>query len=175
MGTYAIIPSLIDPNGKLVNYTVTVQDGILGVTPATLTVCALAANKTYDGTTAATVTLTDNRLEGDKLTVTYQTATFSDDNCGQAKTVNVAGIAATGPAAANYLLPGPYVHHDGIDRPGAPHHQRQPPNQGIRNGRSDVDLPNPQREPGNGGQPQRRLESRTRGRIREVIPSTREL
>jgi hypothetical protein len=34
----------------------------------TLTVAATAASRTYDGTTLASVTLSDNRVEGDLLT-----------------------------------------------------------------------------------------------------------
>ena len=37
------------------------------ITPLTLTVSATGVNKVYDGTTAATVTLTDNRVAGDSL------------------------------------------------------------------------------------------------------------
>jgi hypothetical protein len=40
VGGYAITPTLIDPDGRLGNYSVTVQNGSLTITPATLTVTA---------------------------------------------------------------------------------------------------------------------------------------
>ena len=38
VGTYPIIPALLDPDGKLSNYSVSVVNGTLSITPATLTV-----------------------------------------------------------------------------------------------------------------------------------------
>lgn len=67
-----------------------------------LTVSAAGQNKTYDGGTNATVTLTDNRVAGDNLTDTYASASFSDKNVGNGKTVSVSGITLSGPDAVNY-------------------------------------------------------------------------
>ena len=53
VGTYAIVPTLNDPNGKLVNYAVTLQDGSLTVTPASLTVVAVSQSRTYGSTNPA--------------------------------------------------------------------------------------------------------------------------
>ena len=69
-----------------------------------LTVVASGQNKAYDGTTNATVTLTDNRLTGDNLTNVYTSASFSDKNVGNGKTVSVSGISLAGPDAGNYGL-----------------------------------------------------------------------
>jgi hypothetical protein len=74
------------------------------VAPATLTVTATAVNKVYDGTTAATVTLSDNRVSGDMLTVSYTSAAFADKNVGTAKAVSVNGISISGADAANYTV-----------------------------------------------------------------------
>ena len=57
------------------------------ITPRPLTVSATGVNKVYDGTTAATVTLSDDRVAGDVFTDTYATATFADKNVGTGKTV----------------------------------------------------------------------------------------
>jgi hypothetical protein len=89
------------------NYTLanTTYDTKANITLRTLTVTASAANKTYDGTTAATVTLSDNRIAGDSFTVNYTSATFTDKNVGTAKTVTAAGISiGNGSAATNYQL-----------------------------------------------------------------------
>src|SRR6185369_17033603 len=51
-------------------------------------------NRVYDGTTSATVTLSDNRVAGDSLSDSYITATFANKNVGSAKTVSVSGTDA---------------------------------------------------------------------------------
>src|SRR5581483_7495558 len=67
-----------------------------------LTVTASAANKIYDGTSAASVSLSDNRLAGDSLSAGWAMAAFSDANAGVGKTVTVSGISLSGADAANY-------------------------------------------------------------------------
>ena len=78
--------------------------GDLMVNKADLTVSADGQSKIYDGTSAAVVTLSDNRLAGDVLNDSYATATFADQNVGSGKTVSVSGIVIGGPAAGNYQL-----------------------------------------------------------------------
>ena len=77
---------------------------ILTVTARSLTVTATGVGKIYDGTTNATVTLSDNRLAGDNLTDNYVSAYFADPNVGTNKPVSVAGISLGGAAAGNYSL-----------------------------------------------------------------------
>ncbi|MFO1476152.1 MAG: YDG domain-containing protein [Verrucomicrobiota bacterium] len=85
------------------NYNLTFANNLTGViTSRTLTVTATGVNKNYDGTTAATVTLSDNRVAGDSLTTSYTTATFSNRNAGAGKSVSVSGIAISGTDAGNY-------------------------------------------------------------------------
>ncbi|HTB83338.1 MAG TPA: YDG domain-containing protein [Candidatus Sulfotelmatobacter sp.] len=72
------------------------------ISSRTLTVVASGVNKTYDGTTNATVTLSDNRIAGDNLTNNYSAAGFSDKNVGNGKTVTVTGLWLTGSDAINY-------------------------------------------------------------------------
>ena len=75
------------------------------ISKATLTVSATGVNKTYDGTTAATVTLSDNHLGSDVVTESYTGASFADKNVGTGKTVSVSGISISGGTdAANYNL-----------------------------------------------------------------------
>src|SRR5207247_7577811 len=71
-------------------------------TARALVVSATGVNKVYNGTTTATVTLSDNRVAGDSLSTSYSSASFADKNVGTAKTVSVSGIAVTGTDAANY-------------------------------------------------------------------------
>jgi 6-phosphogluconolactonase (cycloisomerase 2 family) len=73
VGTYPIVPVLVDPNGKLVNYTVTSNNGTLTVTPALLSVTAANATRQYgDPNPAFTGTITGIK-NGDNITATYST------------------------------------------------------------------------------------------------------
>nr|WP_229219264.1 YDG domain-containing protein [Duganella sp. BJB1802] len=74
------------------------------ITPRVLAVTANAAGKVYDGTTAASATLSDDRIGGDVLTVTGGTAAFADKNAGAAKAVSVGGVTLSGADAGNYRL-----------------------------------------------------------------------
>ncbi|MFL5493448.1 MAG: beta strand repeat-containing protein, partial [Gemmatimonadales bacterium] len=75
-----------------------------GITVRTLTVTATAQNKVYDGTTAADVTLDDDRVTGDAVTLSSVSAAFDTRNVGNAKTVTVSGVATAGADAGNYIL-----------------------------------------------------------------------
>jgi hypothetical protein len=86
------------------NYTITSNTAEFTINKRTLTVTATAASRTYDGTTLASVTLSDNRVEGDLLTETSTSATFSDRNAGSGKTVTVTGISISGTDVGNYVL-----------------------------------------------------------------------
>ena len=101
-GNYAITAGL----GTLsaANYDFTYTAGTLTISPAVLTITASATSKTYDGTTLATVTLGDNRLAGDTLTITHAPAHFADKNVGSNKVVSVSGILVGGAAAGNYTF-----------------------------------------------------------------------
>ncbi|MEK7075675.1 MAG: YDG domain-containing protein, partial [Patescibacteria group bacterium] len=87
------------------NYSLTqpvLNDGVIA--PATLTVTATGVNKVYDAGTTATVILSDDRVLGDVLTLGY-TASFSDKNVANGKSVSVSGISITGGVdAGNYTL-----------------------------------------------------------------------
>src|SRR5262249_31095131 len=74
------------------------------ITPRALAVSASGVNKVYDGTVAATFSLTDNRVPGDALTTGYTAAAFADKHVGTAKPISVTGITVTGPDAINYTF-----------------------------------------------------------------------
>ena len=87
------------------NYNVTFGSANVGtITARTLTVIATASNKVYDATTTVTVILSDDRVAGDSLTVSFTSANFSNASVGNGKTVNVTGISLTGTDAANYTF-----------------------------------------------------------------------
>jgi len=91
----------------IANYTLapTTATDTANITARTLNVAATGINKPYDGNTTATVTLGDDRLVGDILTLNYTLAAFIDPNVGTGKIVNVSGISISGGAdAGNYSL-----------------------------------------------------------------------
>ena len=73
------------------------------ITPLAITVAAIAANKIYDGSTTAAVTLSGG-LAGDAISFSDTSANFADKNAGAGKTVTVAGISASGADAGNYAV-----------------------------------------------------------------------
>jgi filamentous hemagglutinin family protein len=75
---------------------------IANITQRALNVTAIGSNKIYDGITTDAVTLADNRIAGDVLTLSNTGANFSDKNAGIGKAVNVSGISVTGTDANNY-------------------------------------------------------------------------
>ena len=86
------------------NYTLTQPTTTANITARTLTITAKGVNKVYDGTANATVTLSDNRVSGDVLSVSYAAASFADKNVGNGKVVSVSGITISGTDSGNYVL-----------------------------------------------------------------------
>ena len=82
----------------------TTNAATLTLTPRPLTVSATGVNKTFDGTSNATVVLSDNRVAGDGFADTYASAYFTGTNEANNVLVTVTGIAISGPAAGNYSL-----------------------------------------------------------------------
>jgi hypothetical protein len=87
------------------NYAVSQPSGLTAeITARALTITATGVNKTYDGTTDATVTLADDRISGDIFNASYAVAAFDDENVGTAKQVSVSGINISGTDAGNYTF-----------------------------------------------------------------------
>ena len=83
------------------SYTITIS-------PKTLTATASASNKTYDGLTSATTTLTFSGLVGSETLGQTVASTFSDKNVATGKTITVNSITladgTNGGLAANYSI-----------------------------------------------------------------------
>ena len=105
-GTYTIVPSGL--SGQ--NYAITYLNGALTVNKAPLSAVTgiTANNKTYDGTTAASLNTANaaftGMIPGDTLKVVSASGSFSDKNAGTGKTVNITGITLGGADADNYSL-----------------------------------------------------------------------
>ena len=101
-----------DGTGLAANYSVTAPASVTAaITPKLVTVNGLAvADKTADGTTAATIT-TPGTLAGLvandalKLDATSASAKFAQSAPGIAIPVSVTGLTLTGADAGNYLIP----------------------------------------------------------------------
>ncbi|MBT0571085.1 filamentous hemagglutinin N-terminal domain-containing protein [Curvibacter sp. CHRR-16] len=90
-------------------YDISYATGSVTITPATVTVSgASAANKTYDGTTSASVSGgTLSGLVGSETLTLTQSGSFADKNAGNGKTVNTSFAIADGSnggLASNYQL-----------------------------------------------------------------------
>jgi trimeric autotransporter adhesin len=95
-------------------YTASNTPGLLVVAPAPLGVSGITAhNKTYDGTTAATLETSGAALvgviPGDTVTLNSSgaTGTFATKNAGTGITVTVSGLLLEGADVANYSLAAP--------------------------------------------------------------------
>jgi uncharacterized protein YfdQ (DUF2303 family) len=86
------------------SYSYVYSDNTADITPYALTIGAIAQSKVYDGTTDASVTLGDDRIAGDDLTLSSTDADFSDKNAGTGKTVIVSGLGLSGADAGNYTF-----------------------------------------------------------------------
>ncbi|MBS1504119.1 MAG: hypothetical protein JST32_18770, partial [Bacteroidetes bacterium] len=95
------------------NYTLTQPTGLTAnITPATLTITGItASNKTYDGTTAASLSgsaALSGVFSGDVVTLGGSgSATFASKNVGTGISVTVSGYSISGADAGNYTLTQP--------------------------------------------------------------------
>jgi filamentous hemagglutinin family protein len=91
--------------GVATNYTLVGGTDAVNVTALGITVSATAANKVYDATNAATVTLSSSGVLGnDQVTFSDTSATFNNANAGNGKTVTVSGISTSGTDGGNYTI-----------------------------------------------------------------------
>ena len=81
-------------------------DLTISIMNSSLTASVIASNKTYDGTTTATITACnlDGVSLGDAVNCSVASANFSDANAGTNKTVTATGITLGGADAGKYTL-----------------------------------------------------------------------
>jgi len=91
--------------GAATNYIFNTADtGTLTITPKALTAIAVADNKTYDGTAAASGTINLTGIVGADDVMASGSFSFADADAGNGKTVHVTGITLAGTAAGNYRV-----------------------------------------------------------------------
>ena len=86
------------------NYVLTQPTTTANITARSLAITAKGVSKVYDGTTNATVALTDNHVSGDAVTNSYASAAFTNKNVATNILINVYGLAITGTDSGNYAL-----------------------------------------------------------------------
>jgi filamentous hemagglutinin family protein len=74
------------------------------ITQRVLNVAATGVNRVYDGSISGQVVLTDNRMAGDLLALSYTRANFVDKNVGNNKVLSVTGVQVSGADAGNYQV-----------------------------------------------------------------------
>nr|WP_232968488.1 YDG domain-containing protein [Pseudomonas putida] len=103
-GKTIVVDCITVSGADAANYSWNVDTTTTGtINKASLNVSATASDKTYDGSTAASTVLTDDRITGDDIVVSG-TSTFSDKNAGSGKVVTVDGITLSGADADNYIV-----------------------------------------------------------------------
>jgi hypothetical protein len=96
--------------GGASNYTVSQPSGLKAdIDPVVLTPSVTVNNKTYDGTTGATIntpgfTNPDAIVSGETVTLQGGSAVFATADAGENKAVNVTGLSLGGSGAPNYSL-----------------------------------------------------------------------
>jgi hypothetical protein len=100
------VNGILISGGDVANYHLlnTAAATTADITARNLTVTAHGIGRGYDGTKAATVTLTTDKLGGDDVVPASTGASFVDKNVGTNKAVSVSGISISGGDAPNYHL-----------------------------------------------------------------------
>ena len=107
VGSYAIVPSLVDPSGRLSNYTVTILDGTLTITPAFIAVVADDASRKYGAANPEFTGAISGVRNGDAIVAAFTTPATPESVVGSYAIVP----SLSGAALSNYATP---VVQDGI-------------------------------------------------------------
>jgi hypothetical protein len=111
LGSLALGNGTGDSAGLASNYQLTGGSDMVTVTPLAITVTGIANNKTYDGTTSATLSGLGSGgvIAGDTVAFTAAGAAFANQNVADGKVVTIHGITDAGADAGNYRVNGSAV------------------------------------------------------------------
>src|SRR5262249_42028889 len=73
VGSYGIVPSLNDPDSKLANYSVVTNNGVITVTPASLTVTIDNKSRSYGASNPTFSGVLSGILSSDNISASYTT------------------------------------------------------------------------------------------------------
>jgi len=82
VGTYAIVPTIVDPSGKLVNYTASTINGVLTVNQAPLNVSSASASRIYGDPNPAFTGTISGQKNGDIITATFGSSATAASSVG---------------------------------------------------------------------------------------------
>ena len=99
IGTYPIVPTLNDPQGRLGNYVITTNLGLLTITPAALTVVADNQSRSYGAANPALTAAIAGIRNNDSITVTCSTSADAHSAVG-----SYAIVPALSGALENYVV-----------------------------------------------------------------------
>ena len=102
VGTYAIVPTLLDPTAKLVNYTASTINGVLTVNPAPLNVSSANATRVYGDPNPAFTGSLSGQKNGDVITATFASSATAASSVGSYPIV--ATLSDPGLKLANYAV-----------------------------------------------------------------------
>jgi len=103
VGTYSIVPALIDPDGKLTNYTVTINNGTLTVSPVPLTITAVSATS-FCGAPLPPLTAAYSGFVNGDTASSLTTPPALTTTATAASPVGSYPITASGAASPNYTI-----------------------------------------------------------------------
>ena len=103
VGTYALVPALVDPTGKLGNYNVTTNNGVLTVTAAPLTITASAASRAYGDANPTFTANVSGLKNGDAITATFSTTATLTSPVGTFP-ITPAAVDSVPPKLSNYTV-----------------------------------------------------------------------
>jgi hypothetical protein len=101
VGTYSIAGNITGYSHSV--YEFVAGTGTLTITPRYLDLTIVGANKTYDGTTNAVVSVSYANPVNDGMQV-QTSATLDSKNVGTGRAVAISGVTLTGAAASNYVV-----------------------------------------------------------------------
>jgi hypothetical protein len=102
IGIYAITARLDDPQLRHENYSVSIDDGVLTISPATLTVCATSTTVAYNSEIPILTGILTGVVNNDPVTSTYSTTAARGFNAG---TYSIrATLVADSAILANYTI-----------------------------------------------------------------------
>jgi 6-phosphogluconolactonase (cycloisomerase 2 family) len=103
LGTYVTVPVLLDPTGKLGNYTVTLKNGSVTVNKAPLSVTANSFSRPFGSVNPTLTGVITGIKNGENITATYSTTATQTSNVGTFPITPAVSFSPSG-LSGNYNL-----------------------------------------------------------------------
>jgi uncharacterized repeat protein (TIGR01451 family) len=103
VAAYTLVPVLVDPNGKLGNYTVTITNGTLTITKAPLSVVANNASRLFGSANPAFTGTVTGIKNGESITGSFATTATQNSNVGTFA-ITATAVFGGGSLSTNYTV-----------------------------------------------------------------------